>query len=328
MSGAGRSGAKRPAPAEQQSTRQAVPVLRPITVRRGEPPQAEEHLGDRLTAYLDGELGHDDRERVQAHLATCEHCLHEADEARSVKQLLTGTAAPGPSGLLMARLMAVAAQPDDLDGGSGGPSGTGRPAAEPGLSGLPTLGGSRLTGGSFGRGAGASFGRGAGSSFGRGAGSSFGRGAFGGDPVLPEDAPELGGRGGESRLWGGRRTGNRPAGPGERRVVELLPRTGGQPRGRRLVVAAAGAFSVAAVTLGGIGSLGLAAVAGDSPVEEQHGSVVNPQVPGSGPVGPVSAPLTVDLPFGASGAHTYDLLTPGPGALAVNPVIHGHVMRP
>ncbi|MCX4746911.1 zf-HC2 domain-containing protein [Kitasatospora sp. NBC_01287] len=328
MSGAGRSGARRPAPAEQWSAHQEVPVLRPIAVRQSEPSQVEEHhLGDRLTAYLDGELGHDDRERVQSHLATCPQCLGEAEAARSVKQLLTTTEAPAPSGPLLARLLAVAAQPDELDGGRGpgggqGSGGAQRSGGGQGLPPVPTLGGSRLTGGSFGR----------------GAGSSFGRGALGADRPLPGGDPGTGfgsgyphtGHGPEPRPWGGRRgPATHPEGTAERRRPTTAPLgDGARPRGRRLVVAAAGAFSVAAVALGGFGSLGLAAVAGDSPADDQHGTAVTPQVPGGAPVAPLSGPLTVDLPLGPRGAGSYDLLTPGLTARTVNPVIHGHAMLP
>ncbi|MET7613373.1 zf-HC2 domain-containing protein, partial [Streptomyces seoulensis] len=35
---------------------------------------AEQHLGDRLSALVDGELGHESRDRVLAHLATCCRC--------------------------------------------------------------------------------------------------------------------------------------------------------------------------------------------------------------------------------------------------------------
>jgi hypothetical protein len=281
-------------------------VLRPIAVRQSESSQVEEHhLGERLTAYLDGELGHDDRERVQAHLATCAGCLAEAEEGRSVKQLLTTTEAPGPSGQLMARLLAVAALPDDEEHRGGG--GTALPS-------VPTLGGSRLTGGSFGRGAGA----------------SFGVGALGADTPLPGVDPRAG-RGPDARLWSGRRGASRLTGVAERqRPTALVPRSGPgvAPRGRRLVVAAAGAFSVAAVALGGFGSLGLAAVAGDSPTDEQHGTAVTPQVPGGLPVAPLRGTQTVDLPFGASGGHPYDLLTPGPTARSVSPVVHGRAPIP
>ncbi|MFD0529787.1 zf-HC2 domain-containing protein [Kitasatospora arboriphila] len=119
------------APAEHPAAEPAAP--RAVAVRPAEPAE-EHHLGDRLSAYLDGELGHDSRERVQAHLATCPDCLAEADEGRAVKHLLTRTDNPGPSSTLMARLLAVAALPEDEDGS--GPGG-GMPAV-PG-----TLGGSR-----------------------------------------------------------------------------------------------------------------------------------------------------------------------------------------
>ncbi|PYC72160.1 hypothetical protein C7C46_26235 [Streptomyces tateyamensis] len=281
-------------------------------MRRPEPaPGVEEHhLGERLTAYLDGELGHDARERVQAHLATCPSCLVEVEQARSVKQLLTSTEPPGPSGLLMARLLAVAALPDDEPGPQDGP---GAPPAEPvelrhpSLLTPPSLGGSRLTGGSFGR----------------GPGSTFGSGALGADAPVPGVDPRAG-RGGESQLWSRRREDGAAQ---RRRPATVLPlNRPGVPRGRRLVVAAAGAFSVAAVTLGGFGSLGLAAVAGDSPADEQqHGTAVNPQVPGN----PLTAPLVVNFPLRSGGGHPYDLLTPGPVLdQLVNPVVNGRPPLP
>ncbi|WP_035845497.1 zf-HC2 domain-containing protein [Kitasatospora azatica] len=339
MSGAGRSGAKRPAPARQDLVGQEFPVLRPIAVRPAEPAASteEHHLGEALTAYLDGELGHDARERVQSHLATCPSCLAEAEAARAVKQLLTRTEAPGPSGMLMARLLAVAALPED-DGaddgprdGSGGLSSAELPSASllgnPSL-GSPSLGGSRLTGGSFGRGAGA----------------SFGSGALGSDAPLPGVDPRAG-RGPDVRLWSGRRGGAARAAassPERQRPAAVLPISRpGVPRGRRLVVAAAGAFSVAAVTLGGFGSLGLASVAGDTPLDDQHGNAVNPQVPGNVPGGPLTAPLTVNFPLRPSGGHPYDLLTPGPlghpgqggngqadTGQVVNPVVNGRPFLP
>lgn len=269
MSGSGRSGrasasgraAARAAakaavdPAAEEGVLPDASVLRPIAVRQPEPsaPAEEHHLGERLTAYLDGELGHDARERVQAHLATCAQCLAEADEARGIKQLLTRTEPTGPSALLMSRLLAVAALPDEADGP--GPGGPALPS--------PTLGGSRLTGGSFGRGAGA----------------SFGAGALGADAPLPGVDPRAG-QGPDIRFWPGRRGPARAvAAPSRPATLQPLARPGVPPRGRRLVFAAAGAFSVAAVALGGFGSLGLAAVAGDSPADEQHGSAVTPGCP-------------------------------------------------
>ncbi|WP_431999581.1 anti-sigma factor family protein [Streptomyces sioyaensis] len=93
----------------------------------GGPSPAEQHLGDRLAALVDGELGHDARERVLAHLATCGKCKAEADAQRRLKNVFAQTAPPGPSEGLLARLQ-------QLPGGDvGGP-------------------GSRLGNGSFGRG--------------------------------------------------------------------------------------------------------------------------------------------------------------------------------
>ncbi|MEU0936597.1 MULTISPECIES: anti-sigma factor [unclassified Embleya] len=69
------------------------------------------HLDDKLAAYVDGELGHEAREKVLAHLAECADCRVEAEEQRQVKQLLGKVAQPGPSGDLMARLLALG-EPD------------------------------------------------------------------------------------------------------------------------------------------------------------------------------------------------------------------------
>ncbi len=65
------------------------------------------HLDDRLAAYVDGELGHEAREKVLAHLADCAECREEAEEQRQVKQLLGRVQQPGPSDDLMARLLAM-----------------------------------------------------------------------------------------------------------------------------------------------------------------------------------------------------------------------------
>jgi anti-sigma factor RsiW len=68
---------------------------------------AEQHLGDRLAALVDGELGHDARERVLAHLATCAKCKAEADAQRRLKSVFAETAPPGPSEGLLARLQGL-----------------------------------------------------------------------------------------------------------------------------------------------------------------------------------------------------------------------------
>ncbi|MDH6135082.1 hypothetical protein P3T37_004492 [Kitasatospora sp. MAA4] len=285
-------------------------MLRPISVRQPDPsaPAEEHHLGERLTAYLDGELGHDARERVQAHLATCAQCLAEADEGRAVKQLLTATEVVGPSALLMSRLMAVAALPDSEVDGPGGPgSRSGGGPTVPAV----TLGGSRLTGGLFGR----------------GAGSTFGGGALGADTPVPGIDPRAG-RGPDTRLWTGRRGPVRsvsaPSRPPAVQPISRPPAT----RGRRLVFAAAGAFSVAAVTLGGFGSLGLASVAGDTPIDDPHGSAVVPRVPGGDQAVPLTAQLPVDYPAHSGAVQRFNLMTPAPSSGAGVTVVNGHRLMP
>ncbi|MBB5936768.1 anti-sigma factor family protein [Streptomyces zagrosensis] len=84
---------------------------------------AEQHLGDRLAALVDGELGHDARERVLAHLATCPRCKEEADEQRRLKSMFAQTAVPPPSEGFLARLQNLPAGPltgDDDQGPFGG----------------------------------------------------------------------------------------------------------------------------------------------------------------------------------------------------------------
>ncbi|CCK27641.1 hypothetical protein BN159_3262 [Streptomyces davaonensis JCM 4913] len=90
----------------------------------GERRLAEQHLGDRLSALVDGELGHDSRERVLAHLATCAKCKAEADAQRRLKNVFAEAAPPPPSESFLARLQGLPG--DDLGGGSplgGGPFG-------------------------------------------------------------------------------------------------------------------------------------------------------------------------------------------------------------
>ncbi|NBE52465.1 anti-sigma factor [Streptomyces boluensis] len=81
---------------------------------------AEQHLGDRLAALVDGELSHDSRERVLAHLATCAKCKAEADAQRSLKTYFASTAPPPPSETFLARLQGLPAGGDDDRGGFGG----------------------------------------------------------------------------------------------------------------------------------------------------------------------------------------------------------------
>ncbi|MFF5918415.1 anti-sigma factor family protein [Streptomyces flavochromogenes] len=86
------------------------------------PTPAEHHLGDRLAALVDGELGHDSRDRVLAHLATCARCKAEADAQRTLKSVFASAAPPPPSEGFLARLQGLPGGPGE-PGGPGGPRG-------------------------------------------------------------------------------------------------------------------------------------------------------------------------------------------------------------
>jgi Putative zinc-finger len=81
------------------------------------PTPAEQHLGDRLSALVDGELGHEMRERVLAHLATCAKCKAEADAQRRLKNVFAEADPPPPSESFLARLQGL---PTGGDGDGGG----------------------------------------------------------------------------------------------------------------------------------------------------------------------------------------------------------------
>jgi anti-sigma factor RsiW len=82
------------------------------------------HLGSRLSALVDGELGGAERDRAYAHLAGCERCRAEAAELRALKKKLRGLVTGPPAEAEMTRrLLAL--------------TGTQRAAASPGPGGLP-----------------------------------------------------------------------------------------------------------------------------------------------------------------------------------------------
>ncbi|GAB2811222.1 hypothetical protein GCM10022221_05830 [Actinocorallia aurea] len=58
-------------------------------------------LGERLTALVDGELDHAERDRAQAHLVLCAECRAEAEALRSVKRRLGALGGAMPSTDLM-----------------------------------------------------------------------------------------------------------------------------------------------------------------------------------------------------------------------------------
>ncbi|MEY9871903.1 hypothetical protein ABH931_001376 [Streptacidiphilus sp. MAP12-33] len=233
-----------------------------VSVALTAPQPQEHHLGDRLAAFVDGELDHGARERVQAHLATCPDCLAEAEDERRLKARLREVLPPDPSAVFMNRLMAISAPGQDGDD-SGTPQGPAGPSRVRSLFGS----GSQGPGAGFGSSGGLS-GRGLGAGGLRG--SSFGNGALGADHPLPGVDPRArrerrdprAERPIAARLRSGEGPGSmvptQPEGQSgdetgrsgrTATVVGLAPSVPTAPRGRRLVVAAAGAFSVAAVTL-------------------------------------------------------------------------------
>jgi anti-sigma factor RsiW len=68
------------------------------------------HLGHRLSALIDGELGHVQRERVLAHLARCEPCRREAAALRALKQRMHALGEATANTALTDRLVALGAR--------------------------------------------------------------------------------------------------------------------------------------------------------------------------------------------------------------------------
>ncbi|WP_335940368.1 anti-sigma factor family protein [Streptomyces sp. PTD5-9] len=191
------------------------------------PTPAEQHLGDRLAALVDGELKHDVRERVLAHLATCGKCKAEAAAQRRLKRVFAQAAPPPPSEGFLARLQGLpGGAAGDGDGRQGPFGGPGRFAD--GF--LPVIQPPRGRPGG-----------------GEGAGDGPGAGDFGYLPVPHGSTAVLPG--------GPSRDGFRLPG-GSAREGFRIHETGRETdrpswRGRRFAFAAAGAVSLAAIALGG-----------------------------------------------------------------------------
>lgn len=66
------------------------------------------HLGARISALVDGELGHEARDRALAHVAHCPTCRDQLDAERAVKAALAAAPAPAPSEGVLASLQALA----------------------------------------------------------------------------------------------------------------------------------------------------------------------------------------------------------------------------
>lgn len=204
---------------------------------------AEQHLGDRLAAFVDGELADDARDRVQAHLATCPQCKAAATEQRRLKNVVAASELPAISAGLLARLQGLAAcGPKDGDDGTAGRG---------------TLGGHDVhevppdgrrgpfDGGLLGSGV-----------FGSGGRRQMSYLAPASDLVAPGDGK--GARGFRVHEMARTLTGAQPVGPGpldgpaDPHGGATAARAAAQAsRGRRFAFAAAGAFSLAAIAIGG-----------------------------------------------------------------------------
>jgi anti-sigma factor RsiW len=67
------------------------------------------HLGHRLSALIDGELGDVERDRVLVHLAGCEPCCREASALRMLKRRMNSLGGAPADSDLTHRLMGLAA---------------------------------------------------------------------------------------------------------------------------------------------------------------------------------------------------------------------------
>lgn len=66
------------------------------------------HLGDRVTALVDDQLDHNDRDLALAHLARCPACQAAVEAERSIASTLRGLPVVEPSGDLLHKLLALA----------------------------------------------------------------------------------------------------------------------------------------------------------------------------------------------------------------------------
>ncbi|MFH8661838.1 anti-sigma factor family protein [Streptomyces afghaniensis] len=262
---------------------------------------------------MDGELGHDARERVLAHVATCPKCKAEVDAQRRLKNVFAEAAPPPPSESFLARLQGLPA--------GGGPDGDATP---PGGGGLP--------GGLSGR-------FGSSGAFGAKRGDRF---EFGYVPARPH-VPVLPSDGG----------GLPPVGRGFRIHDVGRHEPDRSSSRLRFAFAAAGAVSLAAIALGGVTAGtptdteargGAGTGSNVTPMRTQGTGVATPpesqrrrgtaplpgQVHGQGvlgrtPVAPteVSAPLLPGVPHSAAGQQAVHALAAPvmAGAAVVSPLI-------
>ncbi len=89
------------------------------------------HLGASVSALVDGELDHPQRERVLAHLAHCLPCRAEVDAQRRFKQSLRVLVGPAPRLVLSEALLAISAPAPMAEPGWSWPAATPHGAARP-----------------------------------------------------------------------------------------------------------------------------------------------------------------------------------------------------
>ena len=70
------------------------------------------HLGQRISALIDGELSDSERDRVLAHIAGCDECRQEAVALRALKRRMHSLGEAMVDAALTGRLMAMAVPPD------------------------------------------------------------------------------------------------------------------------------------------------------------------------------------------------------------------------
>ncbi len=70
------------------------------------------HLGQRISALIDGELSDAERDRVLTHIAGCDDCRQEAVALRALKQRMHSLGEAMVDAALTGRLMAMAIPPD------------------------------------------------------------------------------------------------------------------------------------------------------------------------------------------------------------------------
>lgn len=92
------------------------------------------HLGDRVSPLIDGQLAMDASERAMTHMASCPSCQEAADLERLTKQRLASMALPQPGTEFMQRLLTLGVSDGPMPPMPGGPSGS---ALTPHRSSLP-----------------------------------------------------------------------------------------------------------------------------------------------------------------------------------------------